>query len=645
MEVASDNLLPSAVPDDLAQLMSIWRARDKTQWSQSPGNYRLLAEKILGQGEPLLAFDVVREGLSILPTDVRLRQLQGLALARSGASERANAILEELRGEGEADEETLGMLGRTYKDLAAGAASTVQREQFQKRAAEIYAQAYQTTGGYWTGINAATMSLVCGATDRARELARKVREQCLKEVEDPSGDSYWELAALGEAALILHDLSQAGEWYTRAGEEGKHRSGDLQSSRRNARLILKYWNEDPNWIDQYLHVPAVIVFAGHMIDRPDRPSPRFPGNLESAVAKEVREKIDKLKPGFGFASAACGSDILFLEAMLDADAEVSVVLPYEKEEFVRDSVDFIPNSDWRARYDRVLERATSVIIASPQKLEIGGVAYEFCNQLLLGLATIRARQLDTPMIPMAVWDEMSGDGPGGTATVIRSWRKLGYEPEIIDPVKICRGSDSLPSGRQRRPRQQSNQLDDQKPSLRAFRSRVVAILFADAVGFSKLDESEVPRFVQHFLGAIARLSEKFTNGIIAKNTWGDGLYFVFSDVDLAGKFALQLADLVATTKWEEKGLRGGLSLRIGLHAGPVYEFDDPITGSRSYSGTHVSRAARIEPITPAGQVYASEAFAALAAAQHTDGFTCDYVGQTPMAKDYGTLPTYHVRRV
>jgi class 3 adenylate cyclase len=173
----------------------------------------------------------------------------------------------------------------------------------------------------------------------------------------------------------------------------------------------------------------------------------------------------------------------------------------------------------------------------------------------------------------------------------------------------------------------------------------VAILFADAVGFSKLDESEVPRFVQHFLGAIARLSEKFTNGIIAKNTWGDGLYFVFSEVDLAGKFALQLADLVATTKWEEKGLRAGLSLRIGLHAGPVYEFDDPITGSRSYSGTHVSRAARIEPITPAGQVYASEAFAALAAAQHTDGFTCDYVGQTPMAKDYGTLPTYHVRRM
>jgi hypothetical protein len=61
----------------------------------------------------LLAYDVIHEGLSTWPTDIRLRQLQGLALSRSGASDRANAIFEELRGEGQADEETLGMLGRT----------------------------------------------------------------------------------------------------------------------------------------------------------------------------------------------------------------------------------------------------------------------------------------------------------------------------------------------------------------------------------------------------------------------------------------------------------------------------------------------------------------------------------------------------
>jgi class 3 adenylate cyclase len=87
-----------------------------------------------------------------------------------------------------------------------------------------------------------------------------------------------------------------------------------------------------------------------------------------------------------------------------------------------------------------------------------------------------------------------------------------------------------------------------------------------------------------------------------------------------------------------------MNLRIALHAGPVYEFDDPITSNRNYGGTQVSRAARIEPIAPPGQVYASEAFAAMSATKRTRNFTCDYVGQTPMAKGYGTLPMYHVRR-
>jgi class 3 adenylate cyclase len=638
-----EKLLRQAASADVAGLMSMWRARDR--WSRFPEIYRAIAQAILGQGEPLLAYDVIVEGLTIWPSDLRLRQLQGLSLARSGATERANAILEKLRDDGQTDEETLGMLGRTYKDLAAHAASAKERGQFLKRAAETYAQGYQVTGGYWSGINAATMNLLIGKTERAQELARKVRGECSKEVETPNADSYWELAALGEAALILREWSQAENWYARAAQKGAGRFGDLHSSRRNARLILQYWNEDQSWIDRYLRVPCVIVFAGHMIDRPDRPDPRFPRELQNAVADEIRNRINKLKPGFGFASAACGSDILFLEAMLYADAEVSIVLPYNEEEFVRDSVDIIPNSKWRTRFERVLARAARVITASSQRLEIGGISYEFCNQLLLGLASIRCRQLDSTLIPLVVWNEKPGDGPGGAASVVETWRRFGYEPEIINLGKINVTSAKVP-----------RQKDEVTPGSKittptsaqngdAFSSRIVAILFADAVGFSKLTEPEVPRFVQHFLGSIARLSEEFATSIIARNTWGDGLYFVFSDIAVAGDFALQLAELVGTTKWEEKGLRPELNLRIALHAGPVYEFTDPVTGNRSYSGTHVSRAARLEPITPPGQVYASEAFAALAATQRKNNFSCDYVGQTPMAKGYGTLPIYHVRRL
>jgi class 3 adenylate cyclase len=174
---------------------------------------------------------------------------------------------------------------------------------------------------------------------------------------------------------------------------------------------------------------------------------------------------------------------------------------------------------------------------------------------------------------------------------------------------------------------------------------MMALLFADAVHFSKLTEEQVPRFAKHFLGAISRMPAMTQHAPEMKNTWGDGLYFVFNSVLDAGLFALELADLMTPAgKWVEHGLPEKLNLRIALHAGPVYACNDPITGHLNFTGTHVSRAARIEPVTPPGQVYASQEFAALAAAERINEFTCEYVGLTPLAKAYGTLPTFHVRR-
>src|SRR5438309_2361916 len=108
--------LQASAPLELADLMTIWRARDPEMWASSSEIHQLLGERILKQGEPLLAYDVISEGLKNYPTNVRLRQLQALALARSGATERANRLLEQLREENHLDEETLGMLARTYKD-------------------------------------------------------------------------------------------------------------------------------------------------------------------------------------------------------------------------------------------------------------------------------------------------------------------------------------------------------------------------------------------------------------------------------------------------------------------------------------------------------------------------------------------------
>jgi hypothetical protein len=175
-----------------------------------------------------------------------------------------------------------------------------------------------------------------------------------------------------------------------------------------------------------------------------------------------------------------------------------------KDEFVRDSVDFLPDSDWRARFERVLQHATQCVIASTHKFALGSVSYDFGNELLFGLATIHTRRLETSLVPLAVWDGICSDGPVGTATAVENWRSHGYRPEIIDLTEF---SPSLSKFDKASTRDETSGVVQSKES-NAFPSRVVAVLFADAVGFSKLTEDEVPRFVQHFLWCNRKLNRE-----------------------------------------------------------------------------------------------------------------------------------------
>jgi class 3 adenylate cyclase len=84
-------------------------------------------------------------------------------------------------------------------------------------------------------------------------------------------------------------------------------------------------------------------------------------------------------------------------------------------------------------------------------------------------------------------------------------------------------------------------------------------------------------------------------------------------------------------------------MRIGAHYGPVFEGWDPIAAKLTYYGRALSRAARIEPITPPGTVYVTEAFAAILLLESRGEFTCTYVGQVPLAKGYGTFRMYDLR--
>ena len=632
---------------NLGETLELWQALKAVSDPVPVHFFQNFGHHTLRLGEPLLAYDMVTAGLERFPGDVRLRQLMALALLRTGATLHALDMLETLYAEHRRSEETLGLLARVHKDLAEQATDPGDRTRHWLKAQEIYTASYDQTGGYWTGINAATMARLLGEEDAARSLARRVRDQCLRELEDMGDgkkDRYWLYATLGEAALVRGETEEALEWYGQAGKTAGKRYGDLASTRRNARLLMDTLGLTAHLrtrLKACLKTPRVVVFAGHMIDQPGRLQPRFPPALEGRVAQEIAQVLKKLQASIGYSSAACGADILFLEAMLARRGEVNIVLPFPQEEFRKSSVDVVPQAAWGARFEQVISRATRVVMASEHRSSGNPVAYEYSNLLQDGLAVLRTRILDAELVPLAVWDGRSGDGPGGTASLVDHWVKQGRQPEIIDLTAYLTEPLVLETAAPEPPRSSPASPDTGVSSLP---QELRAMLFADVVGYSRLSEEQIPGFMEHFMGAMQTFLADFPTKPLWVNTWGDALHCVFASVQEAGNFALGLRNRLSGADWQARGLPESLDLRISLHAGPVYVWDQPVFAGLRFSGSHVSRAARIEPITPPGQVYASQQFAALASSQGITDFTCDYVGQIPLPKQAGIVPLYLVRQ-
>jgi class 3 adenylate cyclase len=171
------------------------------------------------------------------------------------------------------------------------------------------------------------------------------------------------------------------------------------------------------------------------------------------------------------------------------------------------------------------------------------------------------------------------------------------------------------------------------------------MLFADVKGFSVLTDEQVLIFVERVFGEFADVLQRHRSHVIHRRTWGDAVFLVVADASTAADCALDLQGAMASIDLESEGLPGHLALRLGAHLGPIFRYRDPVMDGPDFTGSHVSRTARIEPITPAGEVYVSEPFAAALVLADRRDLTCDYVGHMPMAKGYGRLRMYRLHRV
>ena len=605
---------------------------------QSPDGWLAEVRRCEREGELFRAYDLAQQGLASFPDDLRLKHRAVLCLASTGAWQQAGQLYDALALDRHGDIWLTTSLGldiaalrpRLLKDEALATQGRDRSKRLSTAAAayaELYRQAVAVGNpeAYYPGVNGATLYLLAGEADTAAALAREVLERLRAWPADRK--SYYETVSELEAGLVLGDLdhARANVNAVRAAihETAQHDYRGLSSTVRQLRLIIAAKQLDADWLAE-LTPPAVIHYVGHIIAAPGGPG-RFPADQAAVVRAEINQTLDCRDVHFGYGSLAAGADILFAETLLDRGASLHVVLPFDEAEFINASVR-PAGADWIERFHACRDRATTVRYATEDRYLGDDQLFGYCSQLAMGLALLHARHLSAPAEQIVVWDGKPPAGPVGTAVDMLNWRRTGMPQRVI---RVGNGFDPPPS----------------PPALpRAVERRTRAMLFGDVKGFSRLSDDQLPRFIDVFLGCFAQVIRRYRTDIRLANTWGDGLFLVFDDAGAAANCALALQEAVARIDHERYRLPPDMSPRIGIHLGPVYAARDPILMRDNFFGAHVSRAARIEPVTPEGCVYVTETMAAVLALHNASAFHCEYVGMTEAAKHYGAMRMFLLSR-
>src|SRR5258706_6721146 len=135
----------------------------------------------------------------------------------------------------------------------------------------------------------------------------------------------------------------------------------------------------------------IVVFAGHIVDAPDRSRPRFPPLSVDRAGRRIEDALKALGIGprdIGLTQGAAGGDILFAEACRRCGAHVQLLLPTQEDEFIGTSVlQGGHGGAWRQRYLALKAALASAPCVMPQS---PGDRYERCNAWMLATATAAA---------------------------------------------------------------------------------------------------------------------------------------------------------------------------------------------------------------------------------------------------------------
>ncbi len=576
-----------------------------------------LAEAARRDGNPLALHDLAQAAIRDGDLHPRFKFLQTLALAQMADTADAERLYETYGLAGQTDDEdVLALRGRLYKDRALAARGADRRALFEA-ASQAYLRAFEVRSGYFPLINAATTAWGAGQVETARALAARV----LDHPELAAPDSFFAAASRVEALVLLRRIDEAHTAIGAALAADHVGLGERASAYRQLDWICAaaLSAKDRRTLLGAMRPPPVITFTGHMF-RENDPN-------EAALGVRIAAEIDRLGSSVAYGALACGADILVAETILDRGGELHVVLPFDVPDFEEASV--LPGGEaWIARFRRCLAGAASLTVATRAEYVRDDGQFAYGALLAMGLAKLRARQIEAEAVQIAIWDGLPARGQSGAAVDVATWRGLDLQTRVIDPGSIDRALE--------RP------LHPIDPNAT---TRVVrAIIFSHYRGYAQLAEAAIPAFIDQVMGRIAEVLNRRGEVVHARNTWGDALYVVVEDPASAASIALEIVEALRDVALASGSSDEQEGIGIGLHYGPVYQEVDRVTGKEGFYGSDVTLTARIEPKTFPGEIFTTQAFAAILAVTEPARFSARYVGQTELAKGYGVLPIYRLER-
>lgn len=514
------------------------------------------------------------------------------------------------------------MGARLLKDVAL-AARGPRRAAFAKASTRRYQALFQRFGGLYGAVNAATMTLVAGDRAGGEALA-----QAALRVPPPRGltgeAAYYTAASRAEARFLTGDMEAARATMVEALSYAPQAFAAHASTLRQLEMLCRETGVDPAWLAPF-RPPVCAHFTGHILNASREGA--LTGGLDGDLRDEADRVVREQGIGFAYGGLAAGADIVFAEALLEAGAELHLVLPVNLASFVAVSVAPF-GRDWVERFEHCFARATSVRYASQDPYVGDEQVFAYASQIAMGCAVLRAQTLSTEAIQVVVWDGHETKGLAGVAVDLAYWAKGGRRQEVI---AVRRPPPSPPKLSDR---------DVDAPAARAMK----AMLFADVKGFGALRDDQIPAFVETVMGQMAKVVSGLDTPPLHVETWGDGVFLVFDHPIDAAVAALALQEAHRALDLRALGLPRSLGLRIGGHYGPVHLSTNPLTKALAVIGAHVVVAARIEPDVAPGSACVSEALAGALAVFHGDRVRCGYVGRTRGRKGFSATPIFNLTR-